>query len=174
SVSTFRTAVDLLDEFPEFIFNHNESLVYEWVEEYDPPLFERIRDLVRQGRWNITGGWYLQPDCNLPGGETLARLILEGRRYFREKFGVCPPVAYNFDTFGHPGTLPQLLKQSGFEMYVHCRPGADQLALPGLAYRWQGIDGEEIVSVRPHSWYCNVSHESVQNNTREAVEIARK
>src|SRR5215510_4091861 len=134
AISTFHTAVELLDEYPEFIFNHNESLLYEWVEEYDPPLFERIRELVRQGRWNITGGWYLQPDVNLPGGETLVRVILEGRRYFQEKFGVCPPVAYNFDSFGHPGSLPQLLKQSGFDMYIHCRPDATLLELPGLVY----------------------------------------
>ena len=85
AVSTFHTAADLLDEFPEFVFNHNESLLYEWVEEYDPMLFERIRALVKSGRWNISGGWYLQPDCNIPGGETLVRCILEGRRYFWEK-----------------------------------------------------------------------------------------
>src|SRR5204863_1164110 len=174
SVSTFRTAVDLLDEFPEFIFNHNESLVYEWVEEYDPPLFERIRQLVRAGRWNITGGWYLQPDCNLPGGETLVRVILEGRRYFQEKFGVCPPVAYNFDTFGHPGSLPQLLKQSGFEMYVHCRPDKNQLQLPCYTYRWQGIDGTEIITVRPYSWYCNIAEKQGEADARAAVEIARQ
>ncbi len=84
AISTFRTAVNLLDEFPEFVFNHNESLLYEWVEEYDPSLFERIQHYVNEGRWNITGGWYLQPDVNMPGGETLARVILEGRRYFKE------------------------------------------------------------------------------------------
>src|SRR5689334_6626829 len=69
AISTFRTAANLLDEYPEFIFNHNESLLYEWVEEYDPKLFERIRQHVQSGRWNITGGWYLQPDLNLTGGE---------------------------------------------------------------------------------------------------------
>ncbi|NJL94124.1 MAG: hypothetical protein HC915_10560 [Anaerolineae bacterium] len=122
AVSTFRTAADLLEEFPEFIFNHNESLLYEWVEEYDPPLFERIRALVARGRWNISGGWYLQPDVNLPGGETIARCILEGRRYFAEKFGVRPTVAYNFDSFGHGNGLPQLLRQSGFALYIHGRP----------------------------------------------------
>src|SRR5690606_36415956 len=86
AISTFRTAVNLLGEFPEFVFSHNESLLYEWVEEYDPPLFERIQQYVKAGRWNITGGWYLQPDINLSGGETLVRLILEGRLYFQEKF----------------------------------------------------------------------------------------
>ncbi|MBZ0292408.1 MAG: hypothetical protein K8L99_07545 [Anaerolineae bacterium] len=174
AISTFRTAVNLLDEYPEFVFNHNESLLYEWVEEYDPPLFERIREHVRTGRWNITGGWYLQPDCNLPGGETLVRLIAEGRRYFQEKFGVRPPVSYNFDTFGHPGTLPQLLKQAGFEMYIHCRPPANELVeLPDPVRRWEGIDGTQVLGVRPNSgWYCTSEGEA-QAQARNGIQIAR-
>lgn len=175
AISTFRTAVDLLGEYPEFVFNHNESLLYEWVEEYDPWLFERIRDYVRQGRWNITGGWYLQPDCNLVGGETLVRLILEGRRYFDEKFGVRSPVSYNFDTFGHPGTIPQLLKQSGFEMYIHCRPTAAQLDLPAPLRRWRGADGTEVLAIRPNSgWYCTPGDGQAQTQAREGVRLARE
>lgn len=175
AISTFRTAANLLDEYPEFVFNHNESLLYEWVEEYDPQLFVRIQQLVREGRWNISGGWYLQPDCNLAGGETLVRLIIEGRRYFQEKFGVRPPVAYNFDTFGHPGTIPQLLKQSGFEIYVHCRPTAAQMDTPGPVYRWQGVDGTEILTVRPNSgWYCTPGSGQAQDQARSGVQIARE
>lgn len=175
ALSTFHTAADLLEEFPEFIFNHNESLLYEWVEEYAPPLFERIKRLVAEGRWNISGGWYLQPDCNLAGGETLIRLILEGRAFFAEKFGVRPVVAYNFDTFGHPGTLPQLLKQSGFEMYIHFRPLERQLELPGVPYCWQGIDGTEVVGLRPHHfWYCTPRYGMAQEQARAGIEIARQ
>lgn len=175
AISTFRTAANLLDEYPEFIFNHNESLLYEWVEEYDPKLFERIREHVQSGRWNITGGWYLQPDLNLSGGETIARLILEGRRYFQQKFGVRPNVSYNFDTFGHPGTIPQLLKNSGFEMYIHCRPNISQMELPGPVYRWQGIDGTEIITVRPNSgWYCTPGDGQAQMQARAGVNIARE
>jgi alpha-mannosidase len=174
AISTFRTAVNLLDEFPEFIFNHNESLLYEWVEEYDPPLFERIRRRVREGRWNITGGWYLQPDVNLPGGETLVRVILEGRRYFAEKFGVRPPLAYNFDSFGHPASLPQMLVQSGFEFYIHCRPVESQLELPAPLYRWRGVDGSEVIALRPDAgWYGTPWPGQAQAQARKGIEIAR-
>lgn len=174
AISTFRTAADLLDEFPEFVFNHNESLLYEWVEEYDPPLFERIRAHVRAGRWNITGGWYLQPDCNLPGGETLIRTMLEGRRYFAEKFGVRPPVAYNFDSFGHPGSLPGLLRSAGFELYVHCRPTESQMSLPGPVYRWQGVDGAEVIAIRPDTgWYCTPGPDQAQQQARNGIAAAR-
>ena len=65
-------------------------------------------------------------------------MILEGRRYFQEKFGVKPTVAYNFDTFGHPASLPQLLQQSGFRLYIHCRPTDQQMELPATLDRWQG------------------------------------
>jgi alpha-mannosidase len=175
AISTFHTAAVLLEDFPEFVFNHNESLLYEWVEEYDPPLFERIKQLVQAGRWNICGGWYLQPDCNLPGGETLARVILEGRRYFDEKFGVRPPVAYNFDTFGHPNGLPQLMRQSGFALYVHCRPTASQMDLPAPLYRWRGADGSEILALRPDAgWYCTPGVGIAQTQARQGIEIARK
>lgn len=160
AVSTFRTAVELLHAFPEFIFNHNESVLYEWVEEYDPPLFAQIQALVRAGRWHISGGWYLQPDVNLPGGETLVRCILEGRRYFDEKFGVRPSVAYNFDSFGHAGSLPQIMAQSGFALYIHCRPVVSALDLPAPLYRWRGMDGSEVLTVRPAGvFYCTPNRE---------------
>ena len=99
AIATFKSAVDLLEEY-DYIFCHNESMLYEAIEECAPDLFERIKDLVKKGRWIVSGGWYLQPDCNMPSGETFIRLIGEGKRYFKEKFGIEPTVAYNFDSFG--------------------------------------------------------------------------
>ena len=146
-ISTFHTAANLLEEFPGFIFNHNESILYEWIEESDPALFARIRKLVKQGRWNIAGGWYVQPDCNMPAGETLVRQIMEGRRYFSDKFGAWPTVAYNFDTFGHPASLPQVLQQAGYGLYIHCRPVPHQLDLPAALRLWQGHDGAQLLCI---------------------------
>jgi alpha-mannosidase len=173
AISTFRTAADFLDEYPEFIFNHNESVLYEWVEQHDPALFSRIKQFVKQSRWNISGGWYLQPDCNMPGGETFVRLIATGRRYFAERFGVEPKVAYNFDSFGHNGSLPQLLRQAGYEMYIHCRPGGNLRPLPAPQYRWQGLDGSEILALRPAAgWYGTPEGHAI-DSIRRAVDIAR-
>ncbi len=155
AISTFHTAANLVDEYPGFIFNHNESLVYQWVEENDARLFARIKKLVKAGRWQITGGWFLQPDCNLPGGETIVRLVLEGRRYFKQKFNAEPTVAYNFDSFGHLASFPQILKQAGFGMYIHCRPPQYLLNLPAPLYQWQGHDGTRMLAIRPDTgWYC--------------------
>ncbi len=82
----FRVAAELCEKNDAFVFNHNESLLYQWIEEYEPELFRRIEALVRQGRWHIMGGWFVQPDCNIPHGESIVRQISTGRRYFREKF----------------------------------------------------------------------------------------
>jgi len=136
ALSTFETAADLLDESPDLIFNHNESVLYQWVQEYRPDLFERIRGHVAAGRWQIAGGWYLQPDCNMPDGESFVRQILIGRDFFRRNFNVEPPVAYNFDAFGHHGNLPQILKKSGYRAYIHFRPDKKELELPADLYRW--------------------------------------
>ena len=86
AISTFRVAADFCEEFDGYIFNHNEAILYKWVEEYEPVLFKRIQRLVKEGKWHIMGGWYLQPDCNMPSGESLVRQILLGRNYFKEKF----------------------------------------------------------------------------------------
>jgi len=173
ALSTFHTAADFLDEYPDFVFNHNEIVLYEWIEEYDPALFARIQRLVKAGRWHIAGGWYLQPDCNLPGGETFVRLIAAGRRYFRDRFGVRPAVAYNFDSFGHNGSLPQLLRQSGYRLYIHCRPPESLLALPAPLYRWRGLDGSEITALRPSTgWYGTFEDRAVES-VRRGIEEAR-
>ena len=80
ALSTFHTAADFCENYDGFVFNHNEALLYQWIEEYDLPLFERIQKLVKAGKWHIMGGWYLQPDCNLPSGESILRQIIVGRR----------------------------------------------------------------------------------------------
>jgi len=155
SLATFEAAADLLDEYPEFVFNHNESLLYGWVRDYRPELFARIKAHVATGRWVIIGGWYLQPDCNLSGGESFARQILLGRKLFADEFGVMPTTACNFDSFGHHGNLPQFLKLSGYECYVHFRPLAHEKELPDFIYTWEGVDGSQVAALRPPCvWYC--------------------
>lgn len=152
ALSTFRTAADLCEAFDNFVFNHNEAILYRWVEEYEPALFERIRRLAAQGKWHIMGGWYLQPDCNLPSGEALVRQITTGLRYFKDRFGARPTAAVNFDSFGHSRGLVQILTQLGYRSYVHTRPGREQLDLPAEDYRWLGFDGTAIMVHREPSY----------------------
>ena len=147
TLSTFQSAVDLCEEF-DYIFCHNEVTVYKYVEEYAPALFERIRALVKAGKWHIMGGWYLQPDCNMPSGESFVRQIREGHRYFKEKFGVTPKTAINFDPFGHTVGLVQIVKKCGQDSYMFMRPYPSEMELPAEQFVWQGLDGSEITAVR--------------------------
>jgi alpha-mannosidase len=174
AITTFGIAVRLLREFPSFIFNHNEAILYRWVREYDPALFREIQELVVEGRWCISGGWDLQPDVNMPGTESIIRHIAEGRQFFLEHFRAMPVVAYNFDSFGHSGGLPQILTKAGYAMYIHMRPGQKDLPLPSDLYRWRGIDGSEITAYRiPFSGY-NTFHNMAVERIREGIEIALK
>ncbi len=148
ALSTFRCAADFCDEFDGYVFNHNEALLYKWVEEYEPALFERIKKHVAAGKWHIMGGWFLQPDCNMPSGEAFVRQILEGRLYFAEKFGKYPTTAINFDPFGHSRGLVQIMKKSGFDSYLFCRPGEGFMHLPDEPFVWVGCDGSTVLAQR--------------------------
>ncbi len=152
AVSTFRVAADLCEEHDGFVFNHNEALLYQWIEEYEPELFKRIQRLVAGKKWHIAGGWYLQPDCNLPAGESFVRQILTGNMYFYEKFGVKPTTAVNFDSFGHSRGLVQIMKKAGYDSYVYTRPEQNQMEVPH-EFQWVGFDGSRILAHHSESSY---------------------
>lgn len=144
-IATFKSAADLAEEY-DYIFCHGESLLYETIEKNAPELFARIQKLVKAGKWHISGGWYLQPDCLMPCGETFVRHIAEGKRYFREKFGVEPTVATNYDSFGHSVGLVQIMAKSGFNGYLICRPRKDvQIEYPSRFFKWISPDGSSII-----------------------------
>lgn len=142
AISTFRVAANFCEKYEGFIFNHNEAVLYEWVEEYEPELFRRIQKLVKEGKWHIMGGWYLQPDCVMPSGESFIRQIETGNAYFKEKFGVVPKTAINFDPFGHTRGLVQILAKLGYDNYLFMRPNR---IIPEQNFIWKGYDGSEIL-----------------------------
>jgi alpha-mannosidase len=146
--ATFRSALDRMKEYDDFVFTSSSAAMYEWVERSDPAMFEEIRQRVKEGRWVIVGGWWIQPDCNIPGGESFVRQGLYGQRYFKEKFGVIAKVGYNVDSFGHNGMLPQILKKSGMDYYVMMRPMPNEKGLPGRLFRWRSDDGSEVLTFR--------------------------
>ncbi|MCX6134231.1 MAG: hypothetical protein NTU47_10510 [Ignavibacteriales bacterium] len=174
AIATFGNTVELLHSHKDLVFNHNEAVLYRWVQRYDPALFRQIQKLVKAKRWCISGGWYLQPDVNIPGIESLIRQILVGRKFFREHFGAEPLVAYNFDSFGHSGGLPQILRQAGYKMYIHMRPQHPDLKLPADLYRWRGVDGTEILTHRISVGYYHSERDNIEEKLRGGVEAALK
>lgn len=161
ALSTFRVAARFCREYDQFVFCHNEAVLYQWVEEYDPALFAEIQELVKLKKWHIMGGWYLQPGCNMPSGESFCRQIEVGQRYFKEKFGITPTTAINFDPFGHSRGLVQILKRHGYDSYIFCRPFADQCKLPAERFVWVGFDGSEITAARAFGGYTALRGQAV-------------
>lgn len=150
ALATFYSAVRLAEKY-DYIFCHNEVILYEYIERYDPVLFGEIERLVKEGKWHIMGGWYDQPDCLVPSGESFIRQITLGKEYFKEKFNTYPKTGINFDAFGHTRGLPQILKKCGFESYLFCRPlpwFTWFKELPHGPFLWKGYDGSKIKALR--------------------------
>jgi alpha-mannosidase len=152
--ATLQSAIDRLEEYPDFVFTCDSSLFFEWVEESDRELFERIRARVADGRFQIVGGWWIEPDCNIPSGESLVRQALYGQRYLKDKFGLHTTTGANLDSFGHNATIPQILAKSGCDSYVFLRPGPKEKTLEHPLFWWESPDGSRVLAYRiPHE-YC--------------------
>lgn len=172
AIATFKNAVQLLQEHPGLIFNHNEAVLYQWVLKYDNKLFRQIQDLSAQGRWHISGGWFLQPDLNLPPTRNLIKHIREGKKFFKKYFNTEPRVAYNFDSFGHSAGLPHLLREYGYEFYIHMRPEKDFLHLPDNLYVWKGSDGTSIPAYRIEIGLYHTERTNIRQRLDEGAELA--
>jgi len=171
-LSTYRTAIMLLDEFDSYVFTSGGAVTYQWVEEDDPQLFAQIQHAVSEGRWTLVNGWWLQPDCNIPGGESFARHALYGQRYLQKAFGKRAVVGYNVDSFGHAGTLPQLLKLGGLDYYVFFRPGPHEMTLPGGPFWWQSPGGCRVLACRPPLHYPSSAETNMLLRIQEAARLA--
>lgn len=172
AISTFRIAAEFCEEHPEFVFNHNESVLYDWIMQYDRPLFDRIVKLVKTGQWHIAGGAFLQPDVNTPMGESHIRQFLYGLSFFREHFNARPTVAYNFDPFGHPEGFAQILAGCSMQAYIICRPDFGTYDLPVGSFDWIDRSGAAILTRRSDDHYLTRpgSHHDVDVKFPQFVE----
>ena len=146
---TFYNALRLSDEFPAFTFTQSQPQLYDYVRQDFPALFEEIRAAVQRGSWELIGGMWVEADCNLSGGESLARQFLLGRTFFRKYFGagVESPVLWLPDVFGYAWNLPQLIKEAGLEYFFTIKIGWNQYnRLPYDSFWWQGLDGTRVLT----------------------------
>ncbi len=153
--ATFQSALERMEEYPDFVFTCDSVCYLQWVEESDPELFERIRERVAEGRFHVIGGWWIEPDCNIPSGESYVRQALYGQRWLHDRLGITATVGSNLDPFGHNAAIPQILRKSGMDSYVFLRPGPHELNLPGPYFWWESPDGSRVLAYRiPHE-YCS-------------------
>ncbi|MBM2578020.1 alpha-mannosidase [Jannaschia sp. Os4] len=145
---TYSNVLRLMERFPEYRFSHSQPQLYAYTEADYPDIFAAIRERVAEGRWEVIGGMWVEPDTNLPGGEALVRQLLLGRSWYREKFGAAEtPVLWLPDTFGLTWSLPQLVDKAGLRWMVVNKASWNQYnKLPASTLWWEGIDGTRVLT----------------------------
>jgi len=144
---TFASVLGLMDRYADFTFNQSSAQLYEWVEEDAPDLFERVKERVAEGRWEPVGGAWVEPDCQIPSGESFVRQLFYGQRYFENTFGRRSPVAWFPDTFGYSPGLPQLLRGAGMVgFFTYKLNWSETNRFPHDLFLWEGIDGSRVVA----------------------------
>lgn len=146
-LNTFQSALNRMKENAGFCYSHSSSMHYRWVERAYPAMFAEIRRRIQEGRWEVVGGWPVEPDCNIPAAESFVRHALYGKQYCREALGVDVKIGFNPDSFGHAAGLPTILKSAGYEAYVFMRPQEHEMDLP-LLFWWEGQDGSRVLTLR--------------------------
>ncbi|HSG07310.1 MAG TPA: glycoside hydrolase family 38 C-terminal domain-containing protein [Longimicrobiales bacterium] len=153
--NTWRSATKLLAKYPEATYAASAAQYYVWLEQYEPALLEEIKELATQGRWELVGGWWVEPDVNVPSGEALVRQGLYGQRTFQRIFGNKARVAWIPDTFGYAWTLPQIFKKAGFDYFVTQKlrwNDTDKWSADRNLFWWQGRDGSRILTYVPYGY----------------------
>jgi alpha-mannosidase len=173
-LTTVRAVLDLMDEFPELTFSRGEAAIYQYIEEEDPDTFARISDQVKNGRWEIVGGTYIQPDNNLPRTEALARQLTYAQRYFLSRFGWVPSIAWAADSFGHSAGLPEIFQSGGIRGFAFTRPEPANFDAENPAFWWEGTGGSKILTYRPSVGWYGTERDQIPQRLNQLLEEARK
>jgi alpha-mannosidase len=169
---TFGTAAQLLNEYPKYTYTQSAAQYNEWMADKYPDLNDQIKQQIKAGRWEVLGGMWVEPDLNLPDGESLVRSILIGKRYYEKEYGVDVHIGWNPDSFGYNWQLPQIYKKSGIDTFVTQKMAwNDTNQLPFKLFWWESPDGSKVLTYFPHG-YGNQSLDPVRLSTDLAT--ARK
>lgn len=145
--NTLKGHVDKLSRNPDYTYSQSQIFLYEYVLKHFPVLFEEIRKIVAEGRWEIVGGQWVEPDSNLLDEESTVRQFLYGQKFIKKHFGLYARTAWSPDGFGHNPNLPQIFSGAGINFFVHKRPRQKFLDLPATPYLWKGVDGTVITAL---------------------------
>ncbi len=147
---TFATVLAMMERYPGYVFGASQPQQYDWTKQRYPALYERIRRRVAEGRWEVQGAMWVEPDINVTGGESLIRQILYGKRFFRDEFGHDPDIAWLPDCFGFAGSLPQILAKSGVPYFMTQKLSWNWVTKhPYHTFWWEGIDGSKVLAHFP-------------------------
>src|SRR6185295_3829469 len=147
---TFASAIRLMDDYPDYHFTCSQAAQYDWIERSYPTVFDGIRDKVASGQWHPVGGMWVEPDMNLPNGESIVRQLVFGQRYFESRFGMRSSVVWIPDVFGYPATLPQIFEQGGCSRFITQKLSWNkQNVFPHSTFWWEGLDGSRVLTHFP-------------------------
>jgi alpha-mannosidase len=147
---TFTTALRYMDEYPDYLFVCSQAQQLEWIKERYPGLYSRIKQRVKDGRFIPAGGSWVEPDCNIPSGESMARQFLYGQRFFRQEFGITCNEFWEPDVFGYSAALPQILQQAGIQNFLTIKLSWNQFNKPNVStFLWEGLDGSRVLTHFP-------------------------
>jgi alpha-mannosidase len=169
---TFGTALQLMNEYPDYTYTQSAAQYNAWMAEKYPQMNEQIKQRIKEGRWEIVGGMWVEPDLNMPDGETQVRSILVGKRWFQKEYGVDVRIGWNPDSFGYTWQLPQIYKRSGIDYFVTQKmTWNDTNQLPFKLFWWESPDGSKVLTYFPHD-YANGNLNPVRLSND--LETARK
>lgn len=169
---TFGTALQLMEEYPQYTYTQSAAQYSEWMAQKYPTLHEQIVNRVKQGRWEMVGGMWIEPDLNMPDGESLVRQLLIGKLYFKNKFGSDVRIGWNPDSFGYNWQLPQIYKKSGVDYFVTQKMAwNDSNQLPMKIFWWQSPDGSRVLTYFPHDYGNEIEPLSMARDIATAQDL---
>jgi alpha-mannosidase len=150
---TFGTALQLMYEYPQYTYTQSAAAYNEWLAEKYPDMNAEIKSRIQEGRWEIVGGMWVEPDLNMPDGESLVRQLLVGKRWYKQAYGVDVRIGWNPDSFGYTWQLPQIYKKSGVDYFVTQKmTWNDTNQLPFKLFWWESPDGSKVLAYFPHDY----------------------
>ena len=150
---TFSTALQLMYEYPEYTYTQSAAQYNAWMADKYPQIHEEIKQRIKEGRWEIVGGMWVEPDLNMPDGETQVRQLLVGKRWFQREYGVDVRIGWNPDSFGYSWQMPQIYKKSGMDYFVTQKMAwNDTNQLPFKLFWWESPDGSKVLTYFPHDY----------------------
>lgn len=153
---SFSTVLRLMELYPEYIFLQTQPYIYAMIKKDFPEIYEKIKEKVQEGRWEVEGGMWVEADCNLTSGESLTRQILLGSKFIKDEFGKEVEYLWLPDVFGYSWALPQILKKAGIDTFMTTKISWNQYnRMPHDTFYWKGIDGSEVLThfiTTPDPW----------------------
>lgn len=168
--SSFSSVIERMNEFPDFKFTMSSIAYLEWVKENCAELFRIIQEKVAEGRWEIAGAMWVEPDCIIPTGESFIRHFLYSKKFVYDNFEIEPVVGYNVDSFGHGSNLPSILVGCGMKFYLFNRPGNTRLEIPPV-FSWRSADGSKVIAERIGGEYLAWTKPGIEFNLRESKQM---